>query len=155
MSSVDLGPAFQQTLVWRIEMNANFLMRMFFFKLKKKKKMMTHKNSSFILWEHTSSAGKLFGGKDCQVREGNLHQKCQTLQQNQPRPDATSIYQHRARGAAHGFGREILSAASTHLLTAAGPMGMIPLCHGPASKIWEVLGSGLTQSRKIKKRLVA
>lgn len=38
MSSVDLGPAFQQTLVWRIEMNANFLMRMFFFKLKKKKK---------------------------------------------------------------------------------------------------------------------
>lgn len=71
---------------------------------------MTHKTSSFILWECSNSAGKLFWGKASQVQEGNLGQKCQALQRNQPCPGTTSINGHRDHGAIPGFDRKLLTS---------------------------------------------
>lgn len=67
MSGVDLSLLFQKFPIWRIQMVASFLMRMCWF-LFLNSEMMTHKNSNFILWEHTSSAMKLIWGKASQVR---------------------------------------------------------------------------------------
>lgn len=112
---------------------------------------MTHKNSNFVLWERTSSAMKLISGKASQAQEGNLGQKCQALQQNQPCPGYNS-QQWPQRPWCHFWvwqqNLDLLPPGqllTSHLLAGRG---MISLCHVLTSKILKIIGSILIQSRK-------